>query len=326
MYKIQKIIRFLFDERAKFTTIFYFYDQIIDEMTLLLMAAGSGSRYGKLKQFDELGPKGEFLMEFSIYDALEQGFNHIVIITKAANREFLQDYLSERLPGSVKLDVLVQKISDIPEGVSVNSSREKPWGTAHAVWTARNVISSEFVIINADDYYGKAAFEAAAKFMKSKASGHSYAIVGYKLEDTLSDHGSVSRGVCIAEDGNLKSIVELTKIERVKDSIVDLNSGNKLDPETVVSMNFWICNPSVFDYITGYFKKFLSDPANHEKNEIYIPFVAQEMMSSGLINIALLDAKSNWFGVTYYDDKLNAVKTLQALTDDGLYNSPLWKN
>jgi NDP-sugar pyrophosphorylase family protein len=139
-------------------------------MTLLLMAAGSGSRYGKLKQFDDLGPAKEFLMEFSISDALKNSFNHIVVITKAANKTFLETHLSERLPSSVKLDVLVQDIKDIPEGIELTTEREKPWGTAHAVWTARNVISGDFVIINADDYYGQNAFEGAANFMKNNKS------------------------------------------------------------------------------------------------------------------------------------------------------------
>ncbi|NNL79123.1 MAG: UTP--glucose-1-phosphate uridylyltransferase [Flavobacteriaceae bacterium] len=290
------------------------------------MAAGSGSRYGKLKQFDDLGPNGEFLMEFSIYDALQQGFDHIVIITKAANQEFLKSYLSERLPDHVKLDVLVQQISDIPEGININADREKPWGTAHAVWTARNVVKSDFVIINADDYYGKAAFEGASHFMIKEESKGDYALVGYKLEDTLSDHGSVSRGVCQAENGLLVSIEEHTKIHRSNGSIVDEDSGRHLEANTIVSMNFWICNPSIFNYITDYFRKFLSDSANHEKNEIYLPFVAQEMMSNGLINIEVINAKSDWFGVTYYDDKVNAVKTLKALTDEGLYSSPLWNS
>ena len=163
-------------------------------MTLLLMAAGSGSRYGKLKQFDTLGPKDEFLMEFGIYDAINLGFNHIVVITKAENQKFLKDYLSERLNDTIKLDVLVQDIKDLPTGVSVDTDRVKPWGTAHAVWTAREVITSDFVIVNADDYYGQKAFEAAANFLNNNNSKN-YALVGYNLKDTLSDHGSVSRGV-----------------------------------------------------------------------------------------------------------------------------------
>ena len=295
-------------------------------MTLLLMAAGSGSRYGKLKQFDELGPQDEFLMEFSIYDAISNGFDHIVIITKAINQGFLKNYLEARLPGHIKLDVLVQDITDIPEGIQIDTSREKPWGTAHAVWTAREVITGDFVIINADDYYGKSAFDGAATFMNRNDSESTYALVGYKLEDTLSDHGTVSRGVCQADDGKLISIEEHIKIKATEDGIYDEASERYLDAETIVSMNFWICNASIFNYITGYFTHFLKDKSNHEKSEIYLPFVAQEMMSNGLIDIELINSRSDWFGVTYYDDKVNAVKTLKNLTDKGQYPSPLWEN
>ena len=294
-------------------------------MTLLLMAAGSGSRYGKLKQFDELGPAEEFLMEFSIFDAISLGFTHIVVITKAANQVFLQEYLSKRLPQGIALDVLVQDITDVPESLTLNTKREKPWGTAHAVWTARNVIKSEFVIINADDYYGKQAFEGAANFVKNNASNNTYALVGYNLKDTLSEHGSVSRGVCSVDDDHLISIEEHTQIEAVDEEIIDAESGRVLNPDTIVSMNFWICNPSIFKYIETYFSNFLSIPENLEKSEIYLPFVAQEMMANGLIDINVISANSEWFGVTYYEDKAEAVKTLQDLTNKNKYLTPLWK-
>lgn len=293
-------------------------------MTLLLMAAGSGSRYGKLKQFDTLGPKDEFLMEFSISDAITHGFDHIVIITKAQNQEFLFNYLSERLPNSVKLDVLVQDVNDIPENASISVERQKPWGTAHAVWTARNVIKSDFVIINADDYYGKTSFEGASTFVKENKASNKYALVGYSLNDTLSDHGSVSRGVCSVEGRRLLSIEEHTKIEYVNHTIVDQDSGRTLSPETIVSMNFWICSTSIFQYIESYFQNFLSDSSNHEKNEIYLPFVAQEMMANGLIDIDVIPTDSDWFGITYYEDKQEAVKTLARLTKENHYPSPLW--
>lgn len=293
-------------------------------MTLLLMAAGSGSRYGGLKQFDTLGPSEEFLMEYSIYDALQNGFDHIVVITKQANQEYLKNYLGERLPETVKLDVLVQDINDIPEGITIEGDRQKPWGTAHAVWTAREVIENSFVIINADDYYGKSAFEYAANFMNNNESLGTYALVGYNLDDTLSPHGSVSRGVCQAEDGKLTSIVERTKIIKENNVITDTDSGVTLEPNTVVSMNFWICNPSIFNYTEEYFENFLKDTSNHEKSEIYLPFVAQQMMSEDLISIEVLDAKSQWFGVTYGDDREQAVTTLSKLTEKGDYPSPIW--
>ena len=295
-------------------------------MTLLLMAAGSGSRYGSLKQFDELGPVQEFLLEFSIYDAIQNGFDHIVLVTRAENKDVLQKYLSDRLPKSIKLNVVVQDINDLPPNTSIDTSkRVKPWGTAHAVWSARHVVDSDFVIINADDYYGKQAFEGAANFVKNNTSKNTYAIVGYSLKDTLSEHGSVSRGVCIAEDQHLVSIEEHTKIEAVNGDIIDEAPGKTLDPETIVSMNFWICNTSIFDYIETYFTNFLQVPENLEKSEIYLPFVAQEMMANGLIDVNVISSNSEWFGVTYFEDKAEAVATLQDLSNKEQYPTPLWK-
>ncbi|MFK2820600.1 sugar phosphate nucleotidyltransferase [Flavobacteriaceae sp. LMIT009] len=294
-------------------------------MTLLLMAAGSGSRYGKLKQFDDLGPAEEFLLEFSIYDAIDCGFDHVVLITKAENKSYLEEYLTPRVPNNIKLDVVVQDINDLPKGIDIDTSnRAKPWGTAHAVWSARHVINTDFVIINADDYYGKQAFEGAANFVKNNNTKNTYAIVGYNLKDTLSEHGSVSRGICSVEGDHLVSIEEHTKIEDIDGAIIDEASGRTLDPDTIVSMNFWICNESVFDYIETYFKNFLQIPENLEKSEIYIPFVAQEMMANGLIDINVINSQSEWFGVTYYEDKTEAVNTLQRLTDEKQYPTPLW--
>jgi NDP-sugar pyrophosphorylase family protein len=293
-------------------------------MTLLLMAAGSGSRYGKLKQFDDLGPAEEFLMEFSIFDALKNNFNHIVVITKAANKSFLESHLSERLPKEVKLDVLVQDIKDIPETVILNTQREKPWGTAHAVWTARNVIKGSFVIINADDYYGQNAFAGAANFIKNNKNPDTFALVAYSLKNTLSKFGSVSRGVCEVNNHKLTSIIERTKISEQASQIRDEDSGVILAPDTAVSMNFWICNISIFKYIETYFTSFLENSDNLEKSEIYLPFVTQEMMENGHITVDVIDAQSTWFGVTYYDDKKEAVSTLAELTKQGAYPTPLW--
>ena len=294
------------------------------KMTLLLMAAGSGSRYGKLKQFDDLGPAQEFLMEFSIFDALKNNFNHIVVITKAANKSFLESHLSERLPKEVKLDVLVQNIEDIPETISLDTKREKPWGTAHAVWTARHVIKGSFVIINADDYYGQNAFTGAANFIKNNKNPDAFALVAYNLKNTLSKFGSVSRGVCEVDNHKLTSIIERTKISEQESQIIDEDSGVILAPDTAVSMNFWICNTSIFKYIETYFTAFLENPSNLEKSEIYLPFVTQEMMENGHITVDVIEAQSTWFGVTYYDDKKEAVSTLADLTEQGAYPTPLW--
>jgi NDP-sugar pyrophosphorylase family protein len=245
-------------------------------------------------------------------------------VTKEANQNFLKEYLSKRLPKHIKLDVLVQDINNLPEGIKLNTKRVKPWGTAHAVWCARDVIDSEFVIINADDYYGNKAFKSAAQFINSLKSNNTYGIVGYHLKDTLSEHGSVSRGVCNVDGDQLISIQEHTKIVAMNNVIIDEDSGNKLQPDTIVSMNFWICNPSIFNYIETYFKNFLNVPENLEKSEIYLPFVAQEMMVNGLINIKVIFSNSDWFGVTYYEDKTEAVNTLKSLTEQDVYPSPLW--
>ena len=293
-------------------------------MTILLMAAGSGSRYGKLKQFDNLGPNGEFLMEISIYDAIKNGFDHIVVVTKVENQDFLKKYLKSRIPNSVKLDVLAQKTDDIPQGSNFSVVRKKPWGTAHAVWTARDVINSPFVIINADDYYGKNAFKGAAEFIQTEKNDNSFALVGYKLEDTLSEFGTVSRGVCTLKDNFLKTIIERTKIIKKNGTIIDEDSKNILDSKSTVSMNFWICNPKIFEYTEPYFSSFLADPNNHQKNEIYLPFVAQEMMRNKLITVKVINSNSEWFGVTYYNDKDIAVKTLDKLFKEGKYPSRLW--
>jgi len=288
------------------------------------MAAGSGSRYGKLKQFDELGPKAEFLLEFSIYDAINNGFNHIVLVTKKENKDFLNNYLINKIPNNIKVDVVVQDINDLPKDTKLKHKRIKPWGTAHAVWSARNVIKSSFVIINADDYYGKEAFEQAANYMKSVNYDKSYGLVTYKLGKTLSDFGTVSRGICQVENNKLISIKEHIKIYENKTRIIDEDSGNILEHNDDVSMNFWICNTDIFDYIENYFKKFLQQESNLEKNEIYLPFVAQEMMNEGLISINAIKSDSDWFGVTYFEDKDNAVKSLQSYTSSNKYPSPLW--
>lgn len=289
------------------------------------MAAGSGSRYGKLKQFDDLGPNGEFLMEFSIYDALKNGFNHIVVITKEENKKILKKYLSKRLERNIKLDVLAQKVSDIPNEVFFDGKRNKPWGTAHAVWTARKFIKSTFVIINADDYYGQNAFKYASEFIKKNSVNNIFGLVSYQLKDTLSDYGSVSRGVCNVEGNQLKSIVELTKISKINGIIKDEESGKILDFNATVSMNFWICTPKIFEYIRVYFSSFLSKVENLEKNEIYLPFVVQEMMEKGIISVKVINAASKWFGVTYYKDKDIAVETLKCLVEAGKYPSSLWQ-
>ena len=288
------------------------------------MAAGSGSRYGKLKQFDELGPNGEFLMEFSIYDAIKSGFNHIVLITRRENKDFLKNYLREKINNSIKLDVVVQEIDNLPRGIIANSERQKPWGTAHAVWCARNYIDNDFAIINADDYYGSKAFEKAARFFNHSNDQNNYGLVSYKLKNTLSKFGSVSRGVCKVSNGKLDSINEHLKIEKNENVIIDHDSGNILRENDYVSMNFWLCRSNFFKHLEEYIAKKIENLEDIEKGEIYLPFAAQMLLSENIINIDVVDSDSKWFGVTYKEDKYNSVKKLASYTSEGIYPTPLW--
>lgn len=293
-------------------------------MTLLLMAAGRGSRYGKLKQFDDLGPDGEFLMEFSIYDAISNGFDHIVVITQKDNVAYLREYLGERLPDHVSLDVLAQELTDLPAGTQFAGTRPKPWGTAHAVWTARNVITQPFVVVNADDYYGQPAYERAADFIRKSAQEDAYGLVAYTLADTLSPHGSVSRGVCRQEGSSLVSVDERTEIEDTGGEIRDADSGLTFTGKELVSMNFWVCQPGIFPKIESDFREFLSGLEDPAKGEIYLPFVIQDMLRTGAARVEVIPAESQWFGVTYAADKERAVAALKELTQAGRYPAPLW--
>lgn len=290
------------------------------------MAAGRGSRYGKLKQFDDLGPAGEFLMEFSMFDAISNGFSHIVVITQKDNVEYLKEYLGARLPKTVKLDVLAQELTDLPEGHTLTAERPKPWGTAHAVWTARHVIEGPFVVINADDYYGQPAFARAAEFIGQKPGSNKFGLVAYTLEDTLSPHGSVSRGVCSQQGDTLLSVNERLEIARYDKGIRDSHSGLEFSGKELVSMNFWVCQPLIFEQIEADFRHFLETAEDITKGEIYIPFVIQDMLTSGKAEVRVIPSGSDWFGVTYAADKEQAVATLQDLTRAGKYPSPLWKS
>jgi len=290
------------------------------------MAAGRGSRYGKLKQFDDLGPAGEFLMEFSMYDAIANGFGHIVVITQKDNVDFLQEYLGARLPKEVRLDVVAQQLTDLPEGCSFTGERPKPWGTAHAVWTARHVIKEPFVVINADDYYGQPAFARAAEFIGQEGGSGKFGLVAYTLEDTLSPHGTVSRGVCSQKGNKLVSVNERLEIARHENGIRDAHSGLEFRGDELVSMNFWVCHPVIFGQIEADFRHFLETAEDPTKGEIYIPFVIQDMLSSGKAEVQVIPSGSDWFGVTYAADKEQAVGTLKDLTRAGKYPTPLWNS
>lgn len=287
------------------------------------MAAGSGSRYGKLKQFDDLGPNGEFLMEFAIYDAIQNNFEQIVVITKKENVSFLEEHLSTRIPSTIKLNVLAQELTDLPDGVTFTGERKKPWGTAHAVWTARKVIDGPFVVINADDFYGQSAYKKAADFMKSNNSA--YALLGYTLKDTLSEHGSVSRGVCDVNGDNLVSVQERLKLVQKENSIVDEDTNLEFTGDEQASMNFWVCRPSIFDKIESEFRIFLKDDDRIANSELYIPLMIQEMLQANEIEVKCIPSGGDWFGVTYASDKEKAMNSLKEKSESGKYPAPIWK-
>ena len=298
----------------------------IRNKTLLIMAAGSGSRYGALKQFDQLGPKGEFLFEFSIYDAIINGFDHIVIIIKKEYVDEIKTYLNKRISKQIKIDVIEQCINNLPKEITQNFKREKPWGTAHAIWVAKEFIDGNFVIINADDYYGKQAFKLAAEFISIQRNKNEYALVPYILKDTLSKHGTVSRGLCKRNGNKLEEIKELTEIKEINSTIIDIATNTILKANELISMNFWICDNSIFKYIEKQFIDFLKDEKNIAKGEILIPSVIQNLIESSKVTVELTEVGSSWFGVTYADDKVFAVRLLKEMTNNKDYPSPLWKN
>ncbi len=295
-------------------------------MTLLIMAAGMSSRYGTLKQFEKLGPNSEYLFEFNIYDAIKEGFSHIVVVTNERFVDELKIYLQNKLSVTIKIDVIAQKITDLPDGLKVHKNREKPWGTAHAVWTARNLITNDFVIINADDFYGNDAFKLASEYIQKKRDRKVFGIIAYSLNETLSKNGSVSRGICKVKGNILQSIHEYKEIEIENNSIVDKKENKTFNGNESVSMNFWICDPNIFEEIELQLRNFICGESYNNKEEIYVPILIQNMVENGKINVELNHTSSKWFGMTYANDKRDVVRKLEELCTNGLYPSPLWRN
>jgi UTP-glucose-1-phosphate uridylyltransferase len=294
-------------------------------MTLLIMAAGVGNRYGGLKQFENLGPNSEYLFEFNIFDAIENGFTHIVVVTNDAFVNGLKVYLLDKLPKEIKIDIIAQNLSDLPFELSKVGQRVKPWGTAHAVWAARNHIDENFVVINADDFYGNEAFRIASDFMMKNRDDNLFGIVTYSLNETLSNYGPVSRGICKVKKNFLQSICEYTEIERKDPVIIDNATKKKFNGLEPVSMNFWICNPIIFNEIELLLNKFVKDDSYNEKDEIYIPYVIQKMMEGQIIKVEINHSSSTWFGLTYANDNAKVKLRLNEMSINGLYPLPLWK-
>ena len=300
--------------------------------TLVLLAAGMGSRYGGLKQLDGLGPNGETIMDYSIYDAIKAGFGKIVfVIRKDFEQEFREKVLS-KYEGHIPADVCYQSLDALPEGFTVPEGREKPWGTNHAVMMAKDLIHEPFCVINCDDFYNRDSFMVIGKFLADLPdnSTNTYAMVGFRVGNTLSENGTVARGVCSKDENDLlTTVVERTEIMRVDGKVSYKDENGEwvaIEDNTPVSMNMWGFTPDYFAHSDAYFKQFLSDPKNqaNPKAEFFIPLMVNELVNNGTSTVKVLDTTSKWFGVTYSADRQATVDRIQALVNEGVYPSKLF--
>ena len=298
--------------------------------TLLILAAGMGSRYGGMKQVDAFGPSGETITDYSIYDAVRAGFEHFVfVISPKMEEDFKTNYI-KKFPSHLKVDYVIQSLENLPRGFKVPEDRQKPWGTAHAVLMAKDVINEPFAVINADDYYGRKSYKIMNHFLaqtSEEAPGH-YCMVGFELQKTVSEHGSVARGICQVNDkGYLSGMVERTKIFLKDEGIVfedEDGSLHALDPKDTVSMNLFGFTPAFFPHIEEDFKGFLKKNTKNPKAELYIPYVVNNLLAAGKSKMTVLQTPDSWFGVTYQEDKSRVLKAIRELVDDGTYPESLW--
>ena len=300
--------------------------------TLLVLAAGMGSRYGSLKQMDGIGPNKEAIIDYSIYDAIRAGFGKVVfVIRHSFGAEFKEVFCPERFGGKIAVEYVFQELDCLPEGYSVPEGREKPWGTNHALMMGAPVINEPFAVINADDFYGQDAIAQMGKYLASLPEGSKgeYAMVGYEVSKTLSENGTVSRGVCtINADGYLDSIVERTKIERQNGQIVyiEADGTHPLAENTPVSMSLFGFTPDYFGYSTAFFKNFLDEAlaSGNLKAEYFIPLLVNKLVSEGTAKLKVLHTSSPWFGVTYKEDRPGTVQKVLDLIAAGVYPQSLW--
>lgn len=300
-----------------------------EQMTLVILAAGMGSRYGGLKQIDPITKTGEFIIDFSVYDAIVSGFDKVIFVIKKENLEIFRDTIGKRFESKVKVEYAFQELTDLPEGFSVPEGRVKPWGTAHALLAAKHLITDPFMVINSDDFYGRSAYTLMAEHLSSaKASDlPCYAMIGYVLKNTLTENGTVSRGICVTdEEGRLVEVTERTAIRAKGDTAVFVENG--LEHETsldgIASMNCWGFTPDVLDKIERGFVEFLSaDHADKLKCEFYLPFAVCNMLKAGECQVKVYLSKDEWYGVTYKEDKPYVSASIEALKESGVYPEKL---
>jgi len=297
--------------------------------TLLILAAGMGSRFGGLKQVEPVGPNGEAIIDYSIFDAIRAGFGKVVFVIRESFADAFQEKFGDKLAGKIEVEYVFQELDNLPEGFSLPEGREKPWGTAHAILVAKNVINEPFCALNADDFYGFNAYKVMADFLKQSANPNEYSMVGYKLNNTLSDFGSVSRGICqVDKNDELESIVETKKIFKKGDKIISEEpdgSEKELTGNETVSMNIWGFKTSIFPVLEEKFTQFLRTEIDKPKSEMYIPSVVFEMIDEGKATVKVLKTDSPWFGVTYKEDKPAVVNKIKSLIEKGDYPSEILK-
>jgi NDP-sugar pyrophosphorylase family protein len=296
--------------------------------TLLILAAGMGSRYGGLKQIDNIGPSGEAIIDYSIYDAIMAGFAKVVLVIRKAHANDFDKRFARNLDGKIALHYVFQEPDNLPEGFYFPAGRTKPWGTAHAIMVAESAIDEPFMVVNADDFYGRETFISIYNYLKSNTNRQQHCMVGFRLNNTLSEFGPVSRGICqIDQRQNLTKITEITNIAR-KDGTVGYTdfSGNwtPLDENLLVSMNAWGFYPEIFAKLRNGLAQFLGKLNNIRYGEYFISMPLNDMLASNTDTISMLETSSQWFGLTYPDDKLRAAQKLKALIDEGIYPLNLW--
>lgn len=296
--------------------------------TLVLLAAGMGSRYGGLKQLDPMGPNGETLMDYSIFDAIRAGFGKVVFVIRHDIEEAFKSSIGSKYEKYIPVEYAFQSLDDLPQGFSVPDGRVKPWGTGHAVYAARNVVKGPFVLINADDFYGSDGYLKMSKFLAAGNPGE-FAMCGFLMKNTVSENGSVSRGICdIDGNGNLVNVVEHTKIFKENGKYISKSDGRadeEFAADTVVSMNMWGFQDTLFEYLEDLFIEFLKEKGTELKSEFYIPAVVDSLVKQNKITAKVIVSESSWFGITYQEDKPEVQKSLKELIVNGVYPEKLFK-
>ncbi|WP_163325810.1 nucleotidyltransferase family protein [Draconibacterium mangrovi] len=296
--------------------------------TLLILAAGMGSRFGGLKQVEPVGPNGEAIIDYTIFDAIRAGFGKVVFVIRESFADAFKEKFEAKLSGKIDVEYVFQELDNLPEGFTLPEGREKPWGTAHAILVAKDVINEPFCAINADDFYGEGAYKIMADFLNKAVQEQTFSMIGYQLKNTLSEHGSVSRGMCtVNKSNNLVKIVETHNIFKKEDAAVAIAEDGSETPLTGnerVSMNFWGFHPSIFKALESKFVQFLETEIDKPKSEMYIPSVVFEMIEDKEVEVKVLEANSPWFGVTYQEDKPIVVNKINALIEEGVYPEKIW--